>query len=25
MHNKPHDDAAAEDYLRMILTKDDLL
>lgn len=25
MHNKPHDAAAAEDYLRAILTKDDLI
>jgi hypothetical protein len=25
MHNKPHDAAAAEDYLRTILTKDDLI
>ena len=25
MRNEPHDDAAAEDYMRMILTKDDLI
>ena len=25
MHHKPHDNAAAEDYLRTILTKDDLI
>jgi hypothetical protein len=25
MHNKPHDAAAVEDYLRRILTKDDLI
>jgi hypothetical protein len=25
LHKKPHDDAAAQDYLRVILTKDDLL
>jgi hypothetical protein len=25
LHNKPHDDAAAENYLRTILTKDDLI
>jgi len=25
LHNKPHDDAAAEDYLRTILMKDDLI
>jgi hypothetical protein len=25
LRNKPHDEQAAEDYLRMILTKDDLI
>jgi hypothetical protein len=25
MHSKPHDDAMVEDYLRTILTQDDLI
>jgi hypothetical protein len=25
MHHKPHDDASVQDYLRIILTKNDLI